>query len=344
MSEGDKKPEIEKRLEKISDFHFVEHWEEGERPFNWYAQWESICACGYAIEIWDMFHIYQQGWALMLEDDLTQSIPPGLKEGLSKEEREKFVNFFHQPAPDDDQEEFEGKAQRWRQSSAAYNQRFQLPETPHYRRIHAKFSLEDDRRIGTLVEGEPAPSRFPGEGKGTITIDIAEGPQIGSFGFVVDRDIEWDQTTEPDDGDLWLHFYIPENQFDHLVERIQEIGSAAVFVISFEALVFQGEVDRNLGDPFQHKTFFIERGKYSAAGDAVPEWIRVETPKPTKSMPIEGYRDAMECARYEAEKANPPSDQQASSAHGADQRQINLRPIILALWAIFFGLVLNAIS
>jgi hypothetical protein len=31
-----------KHLEKKHAFLFIEHWKEGERPFNWFAEWERL--------------------------------------------------------------------------------------------------------------------------------------------------------------------------------------------------------------------------------------------------------------------------------------------------------------
>ncbi len=78
--------EYKRRVEKKNDFHFIEHWKEGEH-FDWHANWEPLNACIHDFRIIDTFQVCE-GDLFDLERDLTKSTPAGKKDDVSEEERE----------------------------------------------------------------------------------------------------------------------------------------------------------------------------------------------------------------------------------------------------------------
>ena len=42
-------PPFQRRLEERNPYLFVEYWKEGERPFNWFAEWEHL-----SLEVFDL--------------------------------------------------------------------------------------------------------------------------------------------------------------------------------------------------------------------------------------------------------------------------------------------------
>lgn len=184
---------------------------------------------------------------------------------------------------------------------------------------------------------------------------------MGHIGFVDEDDqLKWDWSGESQPGDLWFAFYLPEETFNGIVERIREIGPNAICLAGICALVFQGEVDRNLAEPYHQQTFFLERKKYSTMGPAILESVQVTTPKPIGSEPIQGYRDhavGFDLDEFDEvdETHDQPSVMEQGSASGLQAKQlvellrqlqkpIRLWPVTLALWAVFLGLLLNAMA
>lgn len=348
MAADSQQSSFKRRLEKKSDFHFIEHWEEGKDPFDWYAEWRHLNACVYEVQIVDTFHVCEKVWGLDLEEDLTKSTPPGKQDKVSEEEREKYIDLIGElPYPEDKEETEEQGAQR-RKRTNVFNKRFRLPDFPHSRAIVGKCSLEDDRGLGLIEDGQEPPLDFANLGKGTISIRPVEGHYRGFVGVVDESALQWDRTGETQVGDLQFEFYVTEEIFDGIVKRIQEMGPSAVLIVSFCTLVFQDKVERSLAEPYHRQTFYLEKGEYSTMGDAVLESARIVTPKPVGSEPVEGYRDHSIQEDYgdpgdDVWFDEPPS-KQPTQGFNKSQKPIRLWPVTLALWAVFFGLVLNAVA
>ena len=346
---------FKRRLEKKNDFHFIEHWEEGKRPFDWYAEWRPLFACIYEVQVTGTFNVLEKEFSIDLESDLTRSTPPGTKADLSAEEREKYVDFINEMPWSEKREETEEEAEKRKQWINVFNKRFRLPDQRREHAIRGKVSLEDDRGLGLIADGEEPPAHFPRSGKGTITIRAVDGYHLGAIGFVEEDDLKWGWAGESQAGDLWFEFYVPEEAFSGIAERIRDIGPNAVCIARVSALVFQGEVDRSLAEPYHPQTFFLEKEEYSTMGKAILESVQVATPKPIGSEPIQGYRNhaiGFELDEDEDEKSDRPHSAKQSSSQSEQleklvtrsQEPIRLWPVTLALWAVFFGLVLNAIQ
>lgn len=350
MAAKSQQSDFERRIEKKSDFHFIEYWKEGKDTLDWYAEWRPLNACVYEIEIIDTFNVCEEDRGLELEPDLTKSTPPGKQGNVSEEEQAKYIDLIGElPYPEDKDETEEEEAQR-KVRINVFNKRFRIPDIPHSRAIVGKCSLEDDRGLGLIEDGQEPPLDFPNLGNGTISIRPAEVRYLGSVGVVDESDLQWDRTGETQVGDLWFEFYVMENTFDGIVKRIREIGPSTVLFVDFRALVFQGEVDRNLAEPYHRQTFYLEKGKYSAMGHAVLEGVRIVTPKPVGSEPVKGYRDHAIQDDNGAPHDNdwldepPKATERLAREINESQKPIRLWPVTLALWAVFFGLVLNALA
>lgn len=352
MSANGNGAEFKKRLEKKTDFHFIEHWEEGKKPFNWFAEWRPLSVCIYEIEIVDRFIACDH--EISFGDDLAKTKQPGEDKDLSDEERAKFIDFLGDDPTlfgDETKEEIEKRRAGQKQRAKVFNKRFRIVDNPHDRYLRGKCSLEDDRSINLIEDGEEPPNwgKF---GKGNITIHSAKDQHLGSVGINDESDIKWDRTGETQVGDLWFEFYMPQEIFDGLVERFQQIGSAAVCYAHMSALMFQGEVERSLAEPYHSQTYFLEIEKYSTMGKVVLESVSVVTPKPVGSEPTSGYRDHVGVDDFDVseeedwldEKPAAKQAQQPAQIPSQPQKPIRLWPVTLALWAVFFGLVLNAIS
>jgi len=360
MATETEKSDFKKRLEKKNNFHFIQHWKEGSRPFDWYANWEHLLACIYEIQIGDSFDVLELDITSDFKADLTDSKPPGLKQGKSAEEREKYVDLISEKPIFEREEETEKEVKEREQRINVFNKRFRIPDRGRKRFIRGKCSLEDDRGLCLLKDGEAPPTGLSRSGKGTISIRAVEGYHLGCIGFVDEDDLKWDRAGESQSGDLWFEFWVPEETFDGIAERVREIGPNAVCIAEIRALVFQGEVDRNLAEPYHRQTFFLEKQKYSTLGHAILESVQVATPKPIGSEPIQGYRNhAIDLDLEEVDELSEPHDQprvmeQASVSDlqakqlgeliSRLQKPMRLLPVTLALWAVFFGLLLNALA
>lgn len=352
--------DFKKRLEKKNNFYFIEHWKEGKRPFDWYVGWRSLSACIYEIQIADSFAVLEQEFSFNLESDLTRSKPPGAEADKSDEEREKHVDLISEKPIVEDEEGTEEDAKEREQRINVFNKRFRVPDRGRERFISGKCSLQDDRGLSLLVDGEEPPTGLSQSGKGTISIHAIDGYHLGHIGFVDEDDLQWDRSGESQAGDLWFEFYVPEKTFNCIVERIRDIGPNAVCIARISALVFQSEVERSLAEPYHRQTFFLEKKEYSAMGDAILERVHVVTPKPIGSEPIQGYRDhAIGFDPNEFDEVDETHDQptvmeqapvsglqakQLVELISQSQEPIRLWPVTLALWAVFFGLLLNAMA
>lgn len=318
------------------------------------------CPCIYEIQIADSFNVLEKEFNFDLEADLTRSKSPGAEANKSDEAREKYVDLISEKPIVDGEEETEEDAKRREQHINVFNKRFRVPERGRERFIHGKFSLEDDRGLSLFVDGEEPPTGLSRSGKGTISIRAIDGCHLGYIGFVDDDDLKWDKAGESQAGDLWFEFCVPEGTFNGIVERIREIGPNTVCIARIRALVFQSEVDRSLAEPYHQQTFFLEKKKYSTMGQAVLESVQIATPKPIGSEPIQGYRDhAIGFDFDEFGEADETHDQprvmeqapvsglqagQLVEIIRQSQKPMRLWPMTLALWAVFFGLLLNAIA
>jgi len=310
----------------------------------------------YEIQIADSFKILEEGFSSDLESDLTRSNPPGAEADISNEEREKCVDLISEKPIFEDKEETGEDAKERKQRINVFNKRFRAPDRGGERVIRGKCSLEDNRGLSLLVEGEPPPTGLSRSGKGTISIRAIDGYHLGHIGFVDEDDLKWDWTGESQAGDLWFEFYVPEETFNCILERIREIGPNTVCIAGIRALVFQGEVDRNLAEPYHQQTFFLEKEKYSTMGQAILESVQVATPKPIGSEPIQGYRDnaiGLELDDFDegGETHDQPRAMEKAPVSGLQAKQlvelisqsqkpIRLWPVTLALWAVFLGLLL----
>ncbi len=360
MAAETQKSDFRKRLEKKNDFHFIEYWEEGKRPFDWYAEWRLLFVCMYDVQIADSFKVLENESSSDLKADLTRSKPPGADENKSEDEREKFVDLISERPIFEGVEETEEDAKEREQRVNVFNKRFRVPDRGRVRFIRGKCSLEDDRGLSLLVDGGEPPTGFSRSGKGTISIHAIDGHRVGVVGFVDDDVLKWSWADQCQAGDLWFEFYVPEETFNGIVQRVQEVGPNAVCIATIRVLVFQGEVERNLAEPYQHQTFFLEKKKHYTMGQAILESIQVTTPKPIGSEPIQGYRDhAIGFDSDELDKVDETHDQprdiEQAPVTGPEanqlvepisqlQKPIRLWHVTLALWAVFIGLLLNALA
>ena len=94
MTQEAEDTDFEERFEKKTDFHFIEHWKEGERPIDWFADWHRLNACIYCVEIVNVFQICEHKLGTLSDRDLSKSTPPGMKDGLKEKERERYIDLI----------------------------------------------------------------------------------------------------------------------------------------------------------------------------------------------------------------------------------------------------------
>ena len=372
----DEAKDFKRTFEKKSDFLFLEHWEEGKRPFNWLANWEPLNISLYEIKIADSFVSCEYALPRGLELDLTKGGQPGKADDLIDEEKAKFLDFTKE-APDAEpdwlhgiyrkdfetdaeyeeaiasyiKKETEEKGEEYALRAMVYNKRFRIPDEPHTRAIQAKCSLEDSRSIDMINDGDVNEKMFGG-GRytaGTVSIQPSENAYLGHLGFYDEDDDMFDRTGKTKVGDIWLELYVKPEVFDQLTKRIERLGRDLVCTASLRMLAYQSEVERSLAEPWHSQAYYIEKGEYFISSDVVLESIALSTSEKYGPEPAPGFREHVtemedEDGWLEDDEPSAPPSSSPQQTIQVQNKPLRLWPVTLALWAVFFGLIVNAIS
>lgn len=132
-----KKPKVvspfKKRLEQRHPYLFVEYWKEGERPFNWFAEWEHL-----SVQISDIGVAISHQCAEQRFGDDAEPLP--------------LRKFDENMVPDDIPAE--QKKAYLEYVFKLFNELFKKPDSEIVSVISGNFTTEEDRSIGFIRSGE----------------------------------------------------------------------------------------------------------------------------------------------------------------------------------------------
>lgn len=343
-------PDSSNRLERVHAYHFIEHRGTGERPFDWYADWETLWVVMFDISITDSICASEYQWfpiGAAHDDDLSRSPRPVDQKNVTDEERERFVDFVDdQPIKffgDPTDEDFDEAKRR----ANVFNGRFQTPTTERRRFINGSVALEGDRTISWMRDGGPPIKSFFGQGCafGLAQIGEREAQTKGIVSLI-------DEKKATPVGDLQFALSLPTNQFNVLVERLGEIGPDAKIELGLKVLAFRSEVDRFLSEYFHPQTYCLEQTKFGASGSVVLESVVISTVRSGEPKVPQRYHQPSELGVDEAETASeaktrqtqaPDPERQMESTRGnpAMIQRPSERQVVFALWTIALLLAIN---
>jgi hypothetical protein len=267
------RPPFRRRLEKKNRYLFIEYWKEGERPFNWFAEWEHL-----ALEISDIrvtvSHQYvdqkfgrdQKSITLRRVDE--ETIPKDVPDDQKKAHLEAVSNLF--------------------------NDSFTKPDSEQISIISGKFATEQ-HSIGFIRSGEIEESRR-GTQEGYISVYSSTDVREGHLWSVSEDESQWVGTHSP--GDVCINLSIAPAQIEAAIAEIRQATLAnrqIKVTVNCYVLAFRSEVDRSFAEPYHSQTYWFEDEVFAPAmlgrlattidGDKADGPGPTTTPSATQKLP-----------------------------------------------------------
>jgi hypothetical protein len=233
---------FQKRLEQKNRYLFIEYWKEGERPFNWFAEWEHL-----SLKISDIRVAISQQYVDRKFGRDEKSIPLGkfdeesIPKNVPDDQKKAYLEFV----------------------SNLFNDAFTKPDSERTSVISGKFTTEEHRSIGFIRSGETE------EGKritGYISLYASTNIQRGYLWCVSEDDAKWDSAHNP--GEVCINLYIALAQIEAAIAEIQQatLANRQVRVTAdCYVLAFRSEVDRSLSEPYHPQTYWFADGDFAPA-------------------------------------------------------------------------------
>lgn len=327
-----------RRFEKRSNYHFVEIIDADGSSLDWFSEWKPLSVFMNEIEICNRYELCEEQFSFNSSDDISCSTPPGMEANISSDERDKYIDFFDEV----DQVSEGGRTKADKQLFNVFNKRFRKSDTEQTRELRGRMTIESKRWIGHIGVNKPPPTRDSGATSGTLSITSTDCQRVGALGFIDLDTATWHQTKEARLGDLWLELYAIDDVLTKVINHIEEIGSQVGCIVNLRILAFQSNAERYLAEPQHDQTYFLESGDDSPLGYAILESIELISSDVTSADVPSGFHD------LNTDDAMPILDETVAEEQEAftiesEKKTQTLLPITFALWAIFFGLIFNAV-
>jgi hypothetical protein len=295
-----------KRLEQRGPYLFIEYWKEGERPFNWFAEWSHL-----SVEITDVsvaiVHTY-------LDKRFGELEPPV---ALRKSHADEIVI---ENIPEDQKKPYLEFVNR------LFNEEFTKPRTEEVSIIFGKFVIEATRSIGFIRPGETEDGK-PTIQRGRILLRGSDDMRPGSLGSISEEDVKWGSPHKP--GEVCIELSMAPAQIKAVIAEVRQAASENRPIraaADLYVLAFQSEVERSLAEPYHPQTYWFRDGAFAPAvlqrltiwQDSLPPGIERVDDQPRAPPPVPA----------------PP-------VVGKEGR--SMRPLVIALWAIAIAIVIHAL-
>lgn len=235
MATSPKSP-FRKRLEKKHAYLFVEHWKEGERPFNWIAEWEQL-----SVELSDVSSTTGESVASRNFD-----VDKGNCLTLWDEQDSRDADVVDRVS-----NEVAGLYAKFR--SMIFNHSFEAPEAEQSILISTTFTTED-HSIGFIKDGDDG-DRQQNINTGRLMLHSSTGLRPGYIWIVDEDESKWG-SSEPV-GTVCINVYMPFAQALRLQAQLKQLigdGLSRRIRARLSVLAFQSEVERSLAEPYHSQT------------------------------------------------------------------------------------------
>jgi hypothetical protein len=219
---------FKRRLERRHPYLLVEYWKEGERPFNWFAEWERLY-----LEVTNIrVSISHQQLTRKFGDDqlsvsLEQVDEKVLPPSLPDDQKKPYLDYV----------------------SHLFNETFTKADTAKALTVSGTFNTESHRSVGFIRPGE---AEKPAEiQKGHIALYSSDDIQRGYLWSVNEDEANWNTSQKV--GDVCVNLYLPPAQINEAITEIKQavLGSRQVRVgVDVYVLAFQSDVERSLAEPW----------------------------------------------------------------------------------------------
>jgi hypothetical protein len=312
------KSPFQKRLEKKHAFLFIEHWKEGERPFNWIAEWEHL-----SVKLSDVSFAISENIAL---------------QAFGSDEGKCLTLWNEQDSRDSDVAERvtdEVAALYAKFRSRIFNHSFLAPESEQSIVLTATFTTEETRSIGFIKDGDDGDKQQV-TNTGRLMLYSSAERRPGYIWMVDEDEYKWGSSDPV--GTVCINVYMPFAQVLRLQAQLKEpIGDGLFRRIQAQlsVLAFQSEVERSLAEPYHSQTYSFSRGSFSPVmlqGTSISE--RSEPTATSKSA-----RSKLPQTNILSlpEKSKAPSNEQSGPVRGT-------KALVAALWAIAIAILIHAIA
>ncbi len=301
------------RLEQRHPYLFVEYWKEGERTFNWFAEWEHL-----SLKISDVrVSISYQYVARKFGDD-PPSVPLGqfdeksVPSNIPGDQKKAYLEYV----------------------SRLFNETFTKADSARAPVISGTFTTEDRRSIGFIRSGEA--EKPGGIRKGHIALYSSTEVRRGYLWSVDEDEAKWSPSQKP--GEVCINLYLAPAQIE---EAIAEIKQAALanrqirVAADIQVLTFQSEVDRSLAEPYHSQTYYFQEGAFAPA---VLERLTIVPVSSQTTAPADD--DDADNIPAPAILVAPPA---AGSQSAPRQPRYSTKALVIALWAIAIAIIIHAL-
>ena len=303
---------FQRRLEQRNPYLFVEYWKEGERPFNWFAEWEHL-----SVEISDIRVAIRHQYLTRNSLSDAQSIPlakineDAVPENIPNDQKKAYLEFVFR----------------------LFNEAFTKPDSQETLMISGMFATENDS-IGFIRSGETEGKRTQ---KGYISLYGSADIRRGSLWTVNEEEFKFDPSRKP--GEVCIDLYLASAQMKSAIAEIKQaaIANRQIKVMAnFYVLAFQSEVERSLSEPYHSQTYWFRDG---ALSPAVLERLTIwpVSSQATKSAPDDDNKDD---APQPTIPLTPPT---IGSVSAAAPPRHSVKALVIALWAIAVAIVFHAL-
>lgn len=313
------KSAFRKRLEKKHAYLFIEHWKEGERPFNWIAEWEHL-----SVELSDVSFAMSENVA-----SRAFGADAGNCLTLWNEEDSRNSDVLDRVS-----NEVAGLYAKFR--SMIFNHSFQTPESEQSTVISATFTTEETRSIGFINDGDDGDKQ---QTKNTGRLMLYSSARLRpGYIWMVDEDEHKWGSSDPI-GTVCINVYMPFAQAMRLQAQMKQSigdGQSRRIRAQMSVLAFQSEVERSLAEPYHSQTYSFSRGAFSPVmlhGISISQGSEPTTT--SESTPYKLPQTNIPSALPEKSKAS--SIGQAAPVRGT-------KALVIALWAIAIAILMHAIA
>lgn len=322
--------EFRKHLEKKNDFLFVEHWQEGKGTFNWAAEWEWLDLKLSNVVITEVTSVSDRE---VFENDDKEHLNL-VRTEVDDDERLFFTSDVDRSNFKTDEEyeaavKKEKEEQREEERAAReevgkiFNHCFTKPVQASDRIIRADFEI-DNRSIGFIEDNsEDYDGIHDTHTSGKIMFRVAESDCVGSL---------W--CAEEEANTLMIELSVTQDRLDAISKKLRNGQPQSECTARLSALVFQSEVERSLAEHYHHQTYYFQKEKLF--GPVMLHDVRISE-RLNGYVALEDDNSDFDEPNLEEVLLGPKPQPNRKNLDKAPV--INLRPLTIAVWAVFGALI-----
>jgi hypothetical protein len=311
------KPKFRNRLKKSHAFLYIEHWKEGEKPINWFAEWQHL-----TVELSDISFG-------MSENIVTRH--------FGRDEDKNYLTLWNE-SDTRDSDVVDGVSDEAAElyekiRSSIFNHSFKLPELEQSNVISSTFTTKGNRSIAFIQDGDDC-HRQQTTDTGRLKIYSSTRIQHGYIWIIDEDEQKWGSSEAV--GTACINVYVPFNQALRLQAQLKQSMSDGLtrrIQAQLSVLAFQSEVERSLGEPYHSQTYSFTRGAFSPV---MLQGVSILQSEPT----AKGKDVANKLFQRDETLSDLPEKKKAPSG---EQPARGNKALVITLWAIAIAILLHAL-